>query len=74
MSMSYVGRKDCGCMVAAIVDDPQDRRDVAKQVGEWIRHGLTIEWVDVEVVRRELHRCSHVLTRPPAPLQRKLAL
>lgn len=58
MSDCYIGRKKCGCAVAAIVIDADNeslaggwRKHVAKTVAEWIRDGLLIERVTAEAVR-----------------------
>lgn len=57
---SYVGRKSCGCLVAAVVDDTDDAKDVAADVAGFIRQGLTIERVLHDVVRTELtFSCPH---------------
>lgn len=55
----YVGRKECGCFVAAIVDAPEHRKDTAREVAKWIRQGLAIERMSVEDVRQKLMRCPH---------------
>jgi hypothetical protein len=55
----YVGRKSCGCMTAAAVDKPDYKEDVAKTVSDWILEGLTVDRVDVEIVRKELMSCPH---------------
>lgn len=39
----YIGRKKCGCVVAAVVDMPGFEKETAKTVAEFIRDGLTIE-------------------------------
>lgn len=50
--MAYVSRiKECGCLVAAQVDLPQYRRDVAKFVAKEIREGFNVERVTVEEAR-----------------------
>jgi hypothetical protein len=54
---SYIGRCECGEMVAAIVDNPERSREVAKQVSDWIRDGLTIERVTHDVVRSSFSHC-----------------
>lgn len=40
---TYVGRKPCGCAVAAMVDRGDHPREVAKEIASWVRHGLTVE-------------------------------
>lgn len=39
----YVGRKSCGCAVAACVDDPKFPKDTAQAVADFIKGGLTVE-------------------------------
>lgn len=41
--MTYVGRKRCGCAVAAMVDTGEHPRDLAKEIASWVRHGWTVE-------------------------------
>lgn len=59
----YIGVKPCGCAVAAIVDRPEYKADVAKALRNWIKHDLTIERVTVEAARERLKQCPH----KPAP-------
>ncbi len=47
---AYIGRKACGCVVAVTMIKPDRLMDVAKNVQEWIEHGLTIERVASERV------------------------
>lgn len=61
---SYVARRWCGCIVAAVVDDPDNdkaiRRVVAREVADWIAGGYTVERVPHDVVRREFNSsCKH---------------
>jgi hypothetical protein len=58
MDMAYVGIKACGCIVAATVDNPQHKREVAKDIAGFIRQGLSVERITVERVRKELKRCE----------------
>lgn len=53
MSYAYVGRKLCGCICFAIMDDPDHVKSVATEVAKAIRKGLTIERVQSDVVNRE---------------------
>lgn len=39
----YVGRKACGCAVAAVVDDPRFAKDTAKAVADFIKSGYAVE-------------------------------
>lgn len=57
---SYIGRKPCGCLVAA-VSCTWDADDMASALGNWVKQGLTIERVSDDVVRAEFTtRCPHV--------------
>lgn len=38
----YVGASRCGCIVAALVDDPKYRKETAKDVAAMIRDGCTV--------------------------------
>ena len=59
MSDAFVGIKDCGCVVAACVDNPERKREVAKFVGDLIRSGLRVERVTDEWVRENMKSCPH---------------
>lgn len=56
---SYVARKACGCIVAAVVADGS--RDAADELWRWAKAGYVIDTVDDEVVRREFvgEPCPH---------------
>ena len=54
----YVGIKECGCVVAAVVDVPEHRKETAKAVQEWIRDGLQIERQTVTWVREHFTKCT----------------
>ena len=41
--MSYIGRAECGCIVACCVDNPFHKKDTAKALSDFIKDGLTIE-------------------------------
>lgn len=67
---SYIGRKPCGCLVAAVIDDPDHASDVSKAVSSWIKRGLTIERVTHDVVRTEFtSRCPHEVKQTRKPKQ-----
>ncbi len=60
-TMSYIGRKSCGCVVCAVVDDPTRTKDTAKHLASWVKAGLTIERVDNDYVREHFTwKCQHV--------------
>lgn len=54
----YIGRKSCGCVVAAMVRYRFNERETAKELGTWIRQGLSIEQATVEEVRANLKACD----------------
>jgi len=56
--MIYLGYSKCGCLVAGIVDDPNDSRGTAKYVSKFIREGLTVEHVTVAVARTANWGCK----------------
>jgi len=55
---AYIGRKACGCIVAAVLDTPGYPKRAAKEVAKFIRDGLTVERVENSVVRAEFG-CKH---------------
>jgi hypothetical protein len=62
--MTYIARKDCGCIVFAGVDTPEMRKENAKEVASCIRDGYTIERVTCQFVRETdwfcpKHRAEH---------------
>lgn len=55
---TYIGRKKCGCVVAARVDaDYRGGEAVAADVADFIKSGYTVERVTTEEARTLLHRC-----------------
>lgn len=60
---SYIGRKSCGCVVAARVDTGD--KDTANDVADFIKSGLSIERVTHEVACNLLtFDCPHRLIVP----------
>lgn len=57
MTMSYLSRKPCGCLGMAVVDNPEHKRDVAKEIAKAVRLGEIVERVPLEKVRRTMWRC-----------------
>jgi hypothetical protein len=57
--MAYVGIAPCGCMRAAVVDEPKHAKDVRKDVSGFMRDGLTVERVPVALVRVRLCLDKH---------------
>jgi hypothetical protein len=57
---AYIGRKPCGCAVAAVVAEPPRIAEWTPDVREFIRTGLTVEPSTVGFVRHGgLVRCPH---------------
>jgi hypothetical protein len=48
---SLVALKSCGCVVAAMVDTPEFRRDNAKEVARLMRNGFAIQRLSVASAR-----------------------
>lgn len=61
---AYISRQPCGCLGMAIVDSPERKQDVAKEVAKAIRLGETVERVTTEYVRTVEWWCpAHKLER-----------
>ncbi len=58
MSHAYIALRECGCIVGAIVDEPEHRAEVAKDVAEFIRAGYRIERRACEEVRTLPWKCD----------------
>ena len=56
-SMTYIAKRPCGCIVAASVDNPERRADVAEFVSDCIREGYTVERVTTEDCRNGQWAC-----------------
>ena len=46
MKKAYIGIDENGIVVMAMVDNPEHRRDVAKEIAKALRNGLVIERVE----------------------------
>ena len=61
MSKSYIARCKCGNIVAATVFESDrfviDKKDVARDVADWIRSELSVEQVDSEQLKIQLWGC-----------------
>ena len=56
---AYIGRAECGCVVAAIVDDGTDSQMVSENVASFIKNGMIIERKTVGFVRENWgHKCG----------------
>ncbi len=64
---AYIGRKSCGCVVAAVTAD-WPKEELAQELGEWIREGLTVELVDDQYVREHFTECHCTAVSSPAQL------
>lgn len=55
----YIARCKCGCtgIVVAIVDNPEHKKEIAKEVASCIKDGLSIERVTVGYVRSNPFGC-----------------
>lgn len=64
---AYVGIAPCGCVLMAVVDDPDPeiRKDTAKEVAAAINRGMVIERITSEDVRERFgHRSDCPVCRP----------
>ena len=57
-SQTYIGKRLCGCLVMAIVNNPEDKKDVAREVAKAIREGLSVYLVSSELVRTMPWKCE----------------
>ena len=51
MSHSYIAKESCGCICFAVIDNPDHKKETAKEIGKLIRAGYAIERVTSEFVR-----------------------
>lgn len=65
VSMSYIGIKSCGCLVAACLDDPQYKKDTAKFVSDCIKSGYAIERIASKDVALSWCKCAKPEDRSP---------
>jgi len=50
--MSYVALcPKCHCVIAAIVDAPEDRKDVARTTADWVNRGFALNRMSCEEAR-----------------------
>lgn len=69
--MAYVSRiKECGCVVAASVDDPAHAADTSRFVANEIRQGFTVERMEVKAARALPWGwpCEHIRAANPEQL------
>lgn len=55
----YVGKKACGCYVAAVVDHEEHRAATANEIAGWVKDGLTVERTTVGFAREHVAPCPH---------------
>ena len=67
-NMCYVGRRDCGCIVLAVVDNPEHKKTTAKEIAKGIRDGLKIERTTCQYVRDNMRKCPHKQKVKESPL------
>ena len=61
----YIGKKDCGCVVFACVDEPEYKDDTAESLAEAIRDGYTIEHIESDVgPKLQSCRCGQTMELP----------
>lgn len=65
-TMVYLATDKCGCNVGVIVDNPEHQRDTAKEVGRWIRDGLTVRRITLTEFRPLPfgHKCEAKKPKP----------
>lgn len=56
--MAYIDRSPCGCVMGAVVDSPEHRKDVARFCAETVKGGGTLERVTCAAVREMPWNCS----------------
>ena len=60
--MAYTGTLPCGCIVSAVVDNPNHAEDVARTVGQMVMDGETVGRRSIEDLRTDpafLRTCEH---------------
>jgi hypothetical protein len=58
MEYCYVGIKPCGCAVAFVFDDPNDKKWTSKHVASFIKYGYRVEHMETEQCRKILKPCK----------------
>ncbi|KKM13659.1 hypothetical protein LCGC14_1713970 [marine sediment metagenome] len=69
-SFSYVALKDCGCLAMAMVDRPERKKDVAKEVAKGIRQGYAFHRLTTQQVRDMEWTCPEHKVVPGEPVAR----
>ena len=63
MSSFYIGRKACGCVVAAVVDSLGAEVETAKDVADFIRAGYSVEHIEADSLNLKRCTCAKQATR-----------
>lgn len=63
-SYSYIALKDCGCLAMAMVDNPEHKRDVAKEIAKGIRQGYSFSRLTTQQVREMPWTCPEHQKEP----------
>ncbi len=66
-SFSYVALKDCGCLAIAMVDNPEHKRDVAREMAKGIRQGYSFHRLTTQQVREMEWDCPEHKVVPREP-------
>lgn len=57
---AYIGREPgCGCATVGIADTPEHAKDVARDIAQCVRWGMSIERVSIEEARTAIGSCPH---------------
>jgi len=63
----YIGIKECGCVVAVVIDRAEYKKDTAKSVADFIKRGYRVEAAVLEEVRHKLGSCKCKPSISPIP-------
>ena len=56
--MAYIGRKVCGCVVAACIDDKSHPEDTAEDLARFVKSGYAVERVTSEQASQMIGKCK----------------
>src|SRR5690606_17356187 len=56
--MAYIGRKSCGCVVAACIDDKSHPEDTAEDLARFVKSGYAVERVTSERASQMIGKCK----------------
>ena len=56
---AYVGKEPCGCIRAATVDRVETAKYMRRDVDSFLKHGMTLERMPIEVVRKKFCLANH---------------